>query len=287
MSTKLKPSIRVEGLRFSFGSHVVLDGVDLELWPGEVVCLLGPNGVGKTTLIESLLGILPKNEGSVELLGCDPRKAPSRFWAQVGLVQQNWSDHNKWRVKDHLEWIRAQLCTATDRVMTVRDALNRVGLVEKSTTRLSQLSGGQRRIVDFAAATMAYPQLLLLDEPSTGLDPQAKSRLHDLILEHTDKSASILMTTHDLAEAEHLADRLLIMSRGKIIADGTVPELRRRFNSGAEIMWTDTNGTRQVHVSQNPEEFVRRLMQEEITELSINRTSLESAYLNIMREESR
>ena len=214
----MPPVITTESLEFSYGDTPVLRGLDLSVEAGEVICLLGPNGVGKTTLVENLLGSLTPTSGRVRVLGTDPRRAGADFWARVGLVQQSWTDHAKWKVRDQLEWIRSFQLTAASRVSSVDEVLDAVGLSEKADSRLSRLSGGQRRTIDFAAALMAAPELLVLDEPTTGLDPASKARLHDLILARVDDDATIVMTTHDLAEAEHLASRVLIMNEGRIIA---------------------------------------------------------------------
>ena len=156
----MPPVITVENLEFSYGTAPVLRGLDLSVEAGEVVCLLGPNGVGKTTLVENLLGSLTPTSGTVRVLGTDPRRAGADFWARIGLVQQNWTDHPKWRVKDQLEWIRSVQLTAASRVIGVDEVLDAVGLADKADSRLSRLSGGQRRTVDFAAALMAAPERL-------------------------------------------------------------------------------------------------------------------------------
>ena len=282
----MPPVITVENLEFSYGAAPVLRGLDLSVEAGEVVCLLGPNGVGKTTLVENLLGSLTPTSGTVRVLGTDPRRAGADFWARVGLVQQNWTDHPKWRVKDQLEWIRSVQLTAASRVIGVDEVLDAVGLADKADSRLSRLSGGQRRTVDFAAALMAAPELLVLDEPTTGLDPVSKARLHDLILARVDDDATIVMTTHDLAEAERLASRVLIMNEGRIIADGTVTALRERLDRGAEITWIE-GGAHYVHTTRSPERFVKGLDLDAVTGLTITRPTLEETYLSLVSKEPR
>ena len=282
----MPPVITVENLEFSYGAAPVLRGLDLSVEAGEVVCLLGPNGVGKTTLVENLLGSLTPTSGTVRVLGTDPRRAGADFWARIGLVQQNWTDHPKWRVKDQLEWIRSVQLTAASRVIGVDEVLDAVGLADKADSRLSRLSGGQRRTVDFAAALMAAPELLVLDEPTTGLDPVSKARLHDLILARVDENATIVMTTHDLAEAERLASRVLIMNEGRIIADGTVTALRERLDRGAEITWIE-GGAHHVHTTRSPERFVKGLDLDAVTGLTITRPTLEETYLSLVSKEPR
>ena len=282
----MPPVITVENLEFSYGTAPVLRGLDLSVEAGEVVCLLGPNGVGKTTLVENLLGSLTPTSGTVRVFGTDPRRAGADFWARIGLVQQNWTDHPKWRVKDQLEWIRSVQLTAASRVIGVDEVLDAVGLADKADSRLSRLSGGQRRTVDFAAALMAAPELLVLDEPTTGLDPVSKARLHDLILARVDEDATIVMTTHDLAEAERLASRVLIMNEGRIIADGTVTALRERLDRGAEITWIE-GGAHHVHTTRSPERFVKGLDLDAVTGLTITRPTLEETYLSLVNKEPR
>ena len=282
----MPPVITTESLEFSYGEAPVLRGLDIRVGAGEVVCLLGPNGVGKTTLVENLLGSLAPTSGRVRVFGTDPRQAGAGFWAKVGLVQQSWTDHAKWRVKDQLEWIRSVQLTAAERVSTVAEVLDAVGLSDKADSRLSRLSGGQRRTIDFAAALLASPELLILDEPTTGLDPVSKARLHDLILARVDDDATIVMTTHDLSEAERLASRVLIMNEGRIIADGTVTALRERLDRGAEITWIE-GGAHHVHTTRSPERFVKGLDLDAVTGLTITRPTLEETYLSLVNKEPR
>ncbi|MBE6476838.1 MAG: ABC transporter ATP-binding protein [Propionibacteriaceae bacterium] len=283
VSPTAPPVIRADAVHLAYGQTSVLRGVDVDVHSGEVVCLLGPNGVGKTTFVETLIGSLAPGSGQVRVFGQDPRRAGPGFWARIGLVQQNWTDHPKWRVKDQLEWIRAIQLSAAP-ADTVTQVLDAVGLVDKADSRLSRLSGGQRRMIDFAAALLGRPELLVLDEPTTGLDPVSKARLHDLILDRVDESATVLMTTHDLAEAERIASRVLIMSGGRIIADDTVPGLRERLSTDAEVTWVQ-DGERHVHATAEPERFLQRLDLMAISGLTVTRPTLEDAYLALVDKE--
>lgn len=278
-------AVAIDHLSFSYGKTRVLHDITVEIRTGEVVCLLGPNGVGKTTLVENIFGSLAPASGSVRVLGIDPRRAKPEQWARMGLVQQNWTDHAKWRVCDQLAWIRAMHLTATEDVMSITEVLDAVGLTDKARTRLARLSGGQRRTIDFAAALMARPELLVLDEPTTGLDPASKAHLHDLILERVDAEATVVMTTHDLSEAERLASRVLIMNRGRIIADGSVTALRERLRHDAEVTWVQ-DGEHHVHVTAAPESFLAQLDLRAISELTVTRPSLEETYLALVNSDN-
>lgn len=189
-------------------------------------------------------------------------------------------------MRDQLEWIRSVQLTATNRVSGVEEVVDAVGLSEKADSRLSRLSGGQRRTIDFAAALIAVPEILILDEPTTGLNPASRARLHDLILARVDDDATIVMTTHDLAEAERLASRVLIMNEGRIIADGTVAALRESLDRGAEVTWVQ-GGTRHVHTTHHPERFVKGLDLDAVTGLTITRPTLEETYLSLVSKEPR
>ena len=281
----MNTALELKDVSFSYGKKPVLQGLNLTVGVGDVVCLLGPNGVGKTTVIENIIGSLTPDSGTVRGLGTDPRKAGAEYWSKLGLVQQNWSDHPKWRVIDQLNWIHAIHRTTGTQPLAADAALAAVGLEDKATQRLSKLSGGQRRSVDFAAALIGNPELLILDEPTTGLDPVSKARIHDLIMERADSAATVLMTTHDLAEAEKLASRIVIMSQGRIIADGSPTQLRDRFATTAEVTWTQ-DGQAFVHSTDTPEAFLQTLDLDAVSNLSVTRATLEDTYLAIVNAHS-
>lgn len=285
--------IDIHDLNFSYGTTPVLTGVNLHIEAGEVVAILGPNGAGKTTLIENLIGTYTPNSGNVRVLGINPREADNTYWSQVGLVQQQWNDHQKWRVCDQLEWVRsAHLGAAhtsnTRTPRSVDEALASIDLADKKYSRLGKLSGGQRRRVDFATATIAHPSLLILDEPTTGLDPAAKAQIHDLISDAVDAGATVLITTHDLSEAEKIASRVVILAGGRIIADDTPYGYREKYTHQAEIRWRE-NGHPHVHSTSEPERFTRELLNRTdstISALSISRPTLEDVYLRMVSDES-
>jgi len=213
----------------SYGDTRVLEGVDLEIPRGQVVALLGPNGAGKTTTVEILEGFRRRSGGEVEVLGVDPATAPESWRARVGVVLQSWRDHGTWRVRELLEVISAYYppysTETVRRPWPADELLERVGLQEHARQRIDKLSGGQRRRLDVAIGLVGRPELLFLDEPTTGLDPAGRRDVHDLISDLVDLDTTILMTTHDLAEAEKVADRVVIIDRGRLVVSGTPREL--------------------------------------------------------------
>lgn len=275
--------IDIEDIHFAYGTTEVLKGVDLTVSRGEIIALLGPNGAGKTTLVENLLGSLSPNRGRVRVLGENPKQPSSEFWCQVGLVQQHWSDHPKWRVKDQMEWLRASYESVGRPTRTVDSVLADVGLLDKRDINLGKLSGGQRRRVDFACALLSNPSLLVLDEPTTGLDPQAKAEIHDLLSLISDQGNTVLLTTHDLSEAEKLASRVLILHGGKFAASGSPRQLRANFAGNAQVTWFE-DGVEHVHSTAAPEAFLLTLDLHRITGLTVTRPTLEDAYLAMVNQ---
>ncbi|QWW19305.1 ABC transporter ATP-binding protein [Schaalia sp. 19OD2882] len=276
-------AIDVRDLHFTWTTEEVLKGIDLVLEPGELLCLLGPNGTGKTTLVENILGSVAPDSGSVRVLGVDPRKAPAAFWSRIGLVQQNWSDHPKWPVREQLEWIRV-LHSAAGATRSVEEVLSAVGLADKARSKLSSLSGGQRRRIDFAAALISDPEVLILDEPTTGLDPVSKAEIHDLVADCVDRGAAVVYTTHDLAEAHKIASVITIMRDGRIAVTGTADQILAAHSHCTEVTWVE-DGRTHVHSTETPEEFLRELLRREVHELTVTRPTLEDAYLALMKKE--
>lgn len=276
--------IEAKGVHFAYGKTNVLTDLNLTVNRGEVVAMLGPNGAGKTTLVENIMGSFAPQRGEIRVLGINPTKPSAQFWSEVGLIQQHWTDHPKWSVASQLEWIKATFDSVNKPTKTVDQVLEDVGLTEKKTARLEKISGGQRRRIDFACATIGQPSLLIMDEPTTGLDPKAKADIHDLISHTADEGTTVLMTTHDLSEAEKIASRVVILSDGRIIASGSARELREQLVGRAEITWYE-DGEHHVHSTDAVESFVSTLDLTKITNLTITRPTLEDAYLKLVADE--
>ncbi|RSM59408.1 multidrug ABC transporter ATP-binding protein [Actinoplanes sp. ATCC 53533] len=281
----------VRDLRMRYGSTDVLHGVTFTARRGEVLALLGPNGAGKTTTIEILEGFRMRSAGEVRVLGVDPATGGEQWRARLGVVLQSWRDHGKWRVREllhHLGTYYADYSTPRlRRPWPVDDLIDIVGLGAQSGVRINRLSGGQRRRLDVAIGIVGRPEMLFLDEPTVGFDPAARREFHDLVHRLTDvDETTILLTTHDLDEAEKLADRIVILAGGRIIADGSADQLSRRVAGESEIRWT-RDGARYVHSAADATRFVRELFLqhgEDIAELEVRRTSLEDTYMTLVRD---
>jgi ABC-2 type transport system ATP-binding protein len=276
----------VRDLRMRYGSTDVLHGVTFTARPGEVLALLGPNGAGKTTTIEILEGFRMRSAGEVRVLGVDPAHGDERWRARLGVVLQSWRDHGKWRVRELLAHLSSYYRPYRER-WDVDELVEAVGLGPHAGKRIARLSGGQRRRLDVAIGIVGRPELLFLDEPTAGFDPAARREFHDLVHRLADaEETTILLTTHDLDEAEKLADRILVLAAGRIIADGSADELSRRMSTEAEVRWT-RDGGRFVHATADATRFVRELFQQygdAISDLEVRRASLEDTYMALVQQ---
>jgi len=275
----------------SYGAREVLGGVGFTVRTGEVVAMLGPNGAGKTTTIEILEGFRMRSAGFVSVLGEDPAHAGERWRARIGVVLQSWRDHAKWRVREllqHLGGYYARYGTPEiARPWPTDELLDLVGLTAHANARIGNLSGGQRRRLDVAIGIVGHPELLFLDEPTAGFDPAARREFHELVHRLTDtEQTTVLLTTHDLAEAERLADRVIILAGGTIIADGSPDELALRMSGHAEVRWT-RDGQRYVHPTDQATKFTRELFAqfgESVEDLEVRRAGLEDTYMALVQE---
>jgi len=280
----------VRGLRMRYGTNDVLHDVNFTAARGEILALLGPNGAGKTTTIEILEGFRMRSAGEVTVLGADPAKGDERWRAGLGVVLQSWRDHGKWRVRELLQHLGEYYAPySTDRIerpWNADDLVAAVGLTEHAHKKIMSLSGGQRRRLDVAIGIVGRPEVLFLDEPTVGFDPEARREFHDLVHRLADDQTTILLTTHDLDEAEKLADRILILAGGRIIADGSADELSRRMSTEAEVRWS-RDGQRFVHTSTESTRFVRELFEQygdSVADLEVRLASLEDTYMAMVHQ---
>ena len=289
--TGVETVVAVRDLRMRYGEQDVLTGVDFDIQAGEVLCLLGPNGAGKTTTIEILEGFRIRSAGEVSVLGQDPAHADEDWRARTGVVLQSWRDHPRWTPRRLLTLLGGYYApySTTDRPRPydVEQLLDTVGLTERADRKIATLSGGQRRRLDVAIGIVGRPDLLFLDEPTAGFDPQARRDFHHLVRRLADlEQTTILLTTHDLDEAEKLADRVLILAGGRIVADDSVDGLARRVAGEAEVKWL-RKGERFARSAKDATAFVRELFAEygeEVEDLEIRRATLEDAYLALVQQ---
>lgn len=290
------PYARLCGVSKRYAGTLALDGVDLALQPGQVLALLGPNGAGKSTAIGLLLGLLRPDTGHVELMGGEPQRLASR--RRVGLMLQSAGLSDTLRVGELLELTRSYYLEPR----SVADCAALAGLDGLLGRRYGALSGGQQRRVQFALALCGRPGLLVLDEPTTGLDIEARLALWKAIREQVAAGCAVLLTTHYLEEAEALADRVAVLRGGRIVADGSVEEIRAhvarrrvrcrsRLAPDAVAAWPDVvsaveSGGRLEVVVPTAENLVRRLLDEDpaLSELEIERAGLAEAFVELTRE---
>jgi ABC-2 type transport system ATP-binding protein len=277
------PVLSVEGLSMRYGANDVLHDVTFQARRGEVLVILGPNGAGKTTTIEILEGFRARSGGRVEVLGVDPVHGTEKWRARVGIVLQSWRDHGRWGVRELL----AHLGVYYERAWDPDELLAAVGLTEHANKKVKMLSGGQRRRLDVAIGIVGRPELLFLDEPTAGFDPEARRDFHELVERLTGEgNATVLLTTHDLSEAEKLASRIVILDSGRVVADGTAAELAQRIAGQDEVRWS-RDGQHFVQPTGQSTRFVFELFQqhgESIADLEVRRASLEDTYLSLVRQ---
>ena len=284
------------GVRKRYGSIVALDGVDLAVHPGELLALLGPNGAGKSTVIGSLLGLAIPDAGEATLFGAPPRELSAR--RRTGVMLQSEGIPDNLKVGELLAQTRSYYA---DPLATAQCA-DIAGIADLLDRRYGKLSGGQQRRVQFALAICGRPQLLFLDEPTVGLDIEARQGLWSAIRRLVADGCAILLTTHYLEEAEALADRVAVLAHGRIIAEGSVRQIRARvaqrrircvsalapetIGAWPEVRSVCRDGERIEIVTDTAEDVVRQLLREDtaLTELEVQRAGLAEAFVEITRE---
>ncbi|MCX4402035.1 ABC transporter ATP-binding protein [Streptomyces sp. NBC_01340] len=278
-------AVDVRGLRKQYGDVTAVDGIDLGIRRGEVFGLLGPNGAGKSTTVEILQGNRGRDAGEVSVLGADPATGTRAWRSRVGIVWQDESAPAELTVGETVRHFARYYPRPRD----PEEVIGLVGLEAKTDSRVKALSGGQRRRLDVALGVIGGPELLLLDEPTTGFDPAARRQFWDLIRKLADEGTTILLTTHYLEEAEALADRLAVVARGRVVAEGEPAALRERFGTEATVEWTEADGTERRERTDTPTRTVAELTRRfdgEIPGLSVTRPTLEDVYLRLTGQES-
>jgi ABC-2 type transport system ATP-binding protein len=295
-----EPAITVRGLRKSYGENEAVRGIDFEVERGEVFGFLGPNGAGKTTTIEILEGYRTRTDGSVSVLGADP-ETPTREWRErIGLVLQECELNPLLTVGETMKLYASFFPNPRP----IGETLRLVGLEDRITVRVGALSGGQQRRLDVGVGILGNPELLFLDEPTTGFDPSARRDAWNMIEGLKELGTTIVLTTHYMEEAQHLADRVVILREGQIVADGAPATLGDQLGQETLIRFRSVNGIadrigaaigRHAQVSGNqatiastdPQRDLYRLLRwaedegVKLTDLEVRRPSLEDVFLEV------
>jgi len=277
-------AIAVRGLRKSYGAVEAVRAIEFEVRHGEVFGLLGPNGAGKTTTVEILEGYRKRDGGEVEVLGADPATARGDWRERIGVVLQSSAMYETLTVAEMLRLFAGYY----RKPRPVDEVVELVGLQEKRDERVRRLSGGQRRRLDLGLALIGDPELIFLDEPTTGFDPRARRQAWETIRGLRGLGKTILLTTHYLDEAEQLADRVAVLAKGRIVASGTPAELTgavqateiRYRENGREVVLETDEPTRVLHELTSAALAERR----ELDGLTVRRPSLEEVYLSLTEE---
>jgi ABC-2 type transport system ATP-binding protein len=282
VSSPLDPgaAISIRGLVKRYGDRNAVDGVDLDIRRGEIFALLGPNGAGKTTTVEILEGYRSRDGGDVAVLGQDPAEGGRRWRAEIGIVLQSGAGDSQLTC---LEMLTAQAAYYPD-PRDPAEVLELVGLTEKARARGRSLSGGQRRRLDVAMGIVGRPALLFLDEPTTGFDPEARRQFWSLIRSLRDLGTTMLLTTHYLDEAEELADRVGVITAGRLVEVAVPAELGGRGQAPAVVSWTE-DGARRSQDTPTPTALVAELAARfpgEVPDLAVARPTLEDVYLQMI-----
>jgi len=276
--TETDAVVRVRDLRKAYGGFAAVDGVSFDIARGETFALLGPNGAGKSTTIEILEGYRDRTSGEATVLGVDPQHGRIGWKSRIGIVLQGTGESGNVTVREQLTHFAGYYPDPRD----VDEVIAAVGLEEKAGSRIHSLSGGQRRRVDVALGIIGRPELLFLDEPTTGFDPEARRGFWELIRSLKRDGTTILLTTHYLDEAAQLGDRAAIIARGRIIDIGRIDEIGGADARVPLVRWTDATGRHEERTTEPAALVARIAMGGEPQGLEVIRPSLEDVYLDLV-----
>ena len=286
MSEDATPVISIRGLRKSYGDAEAVRGIDLEVLPGEIFAFLGPNGAGKTTTVEILEGYRKRSSGEVSVFGEDPERAGRKWREQIGVVLQVGRLEPYLTVAESLSLYAGYYRAPRP----VEEVIEAIGLTGKADERTGRLSGGQQRRLDVGMALVGDPDLLFLDEPTTGFDPEARRQAWDVIAALRELGKTVFLTTHYMDEAQRLADRVAVIARGEIVARGTPEDIGDRESRPARISYRENGREVELETTtpvQTLNELTGRALAEEIEieGLEVTRPSLEDVYLELTKSE--
>ncbi|TQN37449.1 ABC-2 type transport system ATP-binding protein [Blastococcus colisei] len=278
-AAQTEPAVRMRGLVKRYGNRAVVDGLDLDVVRGEVFALLGPNGAGKTTTIEMLEGVRERDGGELRVLGADPARAGRDWRARIGVVSQGEGAAQELSVREVLDHFAGYHATPRP----TAELIAAVGLEEKAGTRVGRLSGGQRRRLEVALGVQGRPELVFLDEPTTGMDPVARRQFWELVRGLRADGTTVLLTTHYLDEAAQLADRVGVVAEGRLVEVAPPDELGAELRRLATVRWTEGAAVHEVR-TESPAAVLRDLLAGpgDVPGLTVNRPSLEDVYLSLV-----
>jgi len=272
--------LTLSNIRKTFGTIVAVDAISLDIRPGEVFGLLGPNGAGKSTTIAMAIGLVTPDGGSVSILGGDPRSADVR--RQIGVAPQSLALYDDLSAEENLAFFASLYgMSGRDRHTRVAAALEQVGLSDRKADPVRGFSGGMKRRLNLAAAVVHEPKLVMLDEPTAGVDPQSRNNILDMVRALASKGVTVLYTTHYMEEAQKLCDRVGIIDHGRMLDVGTVQELISRHGGRSVVTVTTDAGEQRSETTEPLREIERAMAKGDARNIRIDQPDLESVFLTL------